>query len=89
VYLLLLSIRGGNISTKVGVIIPPPPAPMFSNNETLLFDAIQSEFQVNTMNSIDHNITGCKLGAGKLIIKPGVQKNELTLYIYSTITLDK
>jgi len=88
VYLLLLSLRGGNISTKVDVTIFHP-VHMFSNNEILLCDAIQSEFQVNTMNSIDHNITGCKLGAGMVTIKHGVQKDELTPYIYCTITLDK
>jgi len=41
------------------------------------------------MNSIDHNIVGLKLGAGMVTIKHGVQKNELALYIHSTITLDK
>jgi len=80
VCLILLSQYGGNISTKVGVIILFPEH-MFSNNEILLCDAIQSEFKVNAMNSIAHNTAGCKLGAAMLTIKHDVQKNELTLYI--------
>jgi hypothetical protein len=62
---------------------------MFSNKEMLLCNAIQTKFRANTINRIDHNIAGCKHGAGIVTIKHGVQKNELTLYIYSTIILDK
>jgi hypothetical protein len=81
VYLILLSFHGGNISKKVVVIFSPEHT--FSNNEILLCDTIQSEFKVNTMNSIDHNIAGCKPanGARMVMIKYGFQKNKLTLYI--------
>jgi expansin (peptidoglycan-binding protein) len=70
------------IYTKLGVIFPPEHT--FSKNEILLCDPIQSEFRVNTMNSIDHNIAGYKPanGAGMIIIKHGLQKNELRLYIH-------
>ena len=60
VYLILLSLHSGNISTNVGFIIFSPEH-MFSNKEILLCNDKQSEFKANTMNSIDHNIAGISI----------------------------